>query len=99
MLFGDDRGFLELAAKWLSKYAPTIDGLSRGEDPIAQLTLFSQCDHCVISNSAFTWWGTWLGDHVRSSPSRMVVAPEEYGRGSDRLPERWLKVPSGGQVF
>jgi Glycosyl transferase family 11 len=99
VLFGDDPGFVQLAARWLSKYAPTIDGLAFGADPVAQLTTFSQCDHCVISNSSFAWWGAWLGDHMMPAASRTVVAPSEYGEGSDRLPERWLKVKSGSAVF
>jgi hypothetical protein len=54
----------------------------------------TQCDHAVIANSSFAWWGAWLGEHRHPSTDRVVVAPAEYV-GGDRVPDRWHTVPAG----
>ena len=58
-----------------------------------ELRLMSLCDHAVISNSTFAWWAAWLN----SSPSKLVVAPKIWRRGSpddgrDRIPSSWTAI-------
>ena len=95
--FGDDRAFVELVADRIARQGAVIDVLSIADDPISQLSLFSQCDHCVISNSSFAWWGAWIGDQ-RLSGERLVIAPEEY-RGPDRVPARWTTIATGSPLL
>jgi hypothetical protein len=54
------------------------------------------CNHAVIANSTFGWWGAWLGDEVTRRP-RIVVAPEKWFvqpglEFCDVVPERWVKL-------
>jgi hypothetical protein len=98
-LFGDDAAFVELAASRLGRYGPVIDATRIARDPLAQLRLLSLCDHCVISNSSFAWWGAWLGDQRTLDRHRLVVAPREYGEGGDRVPERWETIATGTPLF
>ena len=53
----------------------------------------SLCDHAIIPNSTFGWWGAWLGDE---KPDRIVIAPEKWFavglNYSDVIPDRWLKL-------
>jgi Glycosyl transferase family 11 len=92
VLFGDDADFLELAGTRYSQFGRVVNALELGSDPISQLRLMSQCDHCVIANSSFAWWGAWLGDQHPTRMNRVVVAPSAYGGNNDRIPARWLTV-------
>jgi hypothetical protein len=94
VLFGDDTAFLELIRERLSRRGEVINGLQFGAQPLQQLVAMAACDHSVIANSSFAWWGAWLGDRRPTGSDRIVVAPEEYGI-PDRLPAEWITVPAG----
>jgi hypothetical protein len=95
VLFGDDDAFLELAAARYASTARIVDAVALGRDPVTQLDLLASCDHCVIANSSFAWWGAWLGDHRVQGTDRVVVSPAEYGFENDRLPSRWTTIATG----
>ncbi len=59
-----------------------------------KVRLMSHCDHAIIANSTFSWWGAWLNP----SAQKLVVAPDPWfagdaQRGRDVVPESWTKVP------
>lgn len=52
------------------------------------MRIMSLCDHHIIANSTFSWWGAWLG----WNPQRRVIAPRRWfadGREADIHPEKW----------
>jgi hypothetical protein len=58
------------------------------------LRLMSLCQHAIISNSTFSWWGAWLID----SNSKTVIAPEPWyanpvGPNPGPVPPVWTKLP------
>lgn len=65
---------------------------NRGADSHNDLRLMSQCQHHVIANSSFSWWGAWLGQR----PGQVVVAPQRWfvdpARGADIVPARWERL-------
>lgn len=61
----------------------------------ADLWLMTQCQHFIISNSTFSWWGAWLA----SFPGKTVIAPDFVKKGGKTswgfpglLPESWRIV-------
>lgn len=62
------------------------------EAAFQDMRLMALCDHHVIANSSFSWWGAWLG----ANPQRIVVAPQQWfadGRStSTLLPADWIRV-------
>lgn len=64
------------------------------EKDYIDLFLMSMCDHNIISNSTFSWWGAWLnGNNIKK-----VIAPKIwFGPGlsfdtKDVVPEEWIKL-------
>lgn len=60
---------------------------------VEEMLLMSRCQHNIIANSSFSWWGAWLNDH----PNRIVVAPKRWFRDpridtSDLIPSDWLRL-------
>lgn len=51
----------------------------------------SLCNHNVVANSSFSWWGAWLNRHE----DKIVIAPRKWmnvDRELDIIPQSWIKV-------
>lgn len=64
-------------------------------DEIDNLCLMSLCDHFVVANSSYSWWGAYLGE----KPHSIIVRPERHFSGSlagtsiaDLYPQHWTKL-------
>ena len=63
-----------------------------GSSMYADLAAMAACDHHIISNSTFSWWGAWLNP----SPAKQVVRPSVWWgartahlEDADICPESW----------
>lgn len=58
--------------------------------------LLSLCDHFIISNSSFSWWGAWLS----RTPNKVVIAPDTWfgpdlkEDTKDIYCDDWIKIPT-----
>jgi hypothetical protein len=73
----------------------TLDISKGGWPDYIEMYLMSMCDHNIIANSSFSWWGAWLN----KNPDKTVIAPKNwfgpaYGNknDSDLIPESWTRV-------
>ncbi len=64
------------------------------EADFEDLRLMSLCQHNIIANSSFSWWGAWRNENR----DKIVIAPDRwFGKGPlhnpDIIPQSWLRVP------
>jgi len=52
----------------------------------------SMCNHHIIANSSFSWWGAWLNP----DPNKIVIAPSKWFANGpnteDLIPENWFRL-------
>jgi hypothetical protein len=50
------------------------------------------CNHHIIANSSFSWWGAWLNP----KREKIVIAPRKWFANqtdaNDLLPQSWIKL-------
>lgn len=56
------------------------------------MQLMSLCQHHIIANSSFSWWGAWLSQRR----GKTVIAPADWFRDGrpdgDLCPEEWIRL-------
>ncbi|NBT58731.1 alpha-1,2-fucosyltransferase [bacterium] len=96
-VFSDDVEAIQRELKLdLPHYFVKPDGKASSHE---ELHLMSLCNHAIISNSTFAWWGAWLN----SSKEKIVVAPKPWHADIDPqfrdlkpVPSSWLSIDRNG---
>lgn len=56
------------------------------------MRLMSLCQHNIIANSSFSWWGAWLNDNHE----KVVIAPKRWFKNQtdtqDLIPSNWILI-------
>ena len=61
---------------------------------VDDLRLMSICNHHIIANSSYSWWGAWLNN----SKTKTVIAPQTWYKNQptlntkDLVPSSWIKI-------
>lgn len=65
------------------------------KDSLQAMFQMSDCEHQIIANSSFSWWGAWLNQ----INSKIVIAPSIwFGPGNshldttDLIPDSWIRI-------
>jgi hypothetical protein len=88
-VFSDDTEWARanLNIDWDTTYVDHNDARTDYED----LRLMRLCDHHIIANSTFSWWGAWLA----AMEEQLVFAPADSKSSipqNDFFPEQWARV-------
>lgn len=91
-IFSDDLAWVQENLK--TTYPVTYVGQNGADKDYEDLRLMTLCQHHIIANSTFSWWGAWLG----ANPNKIVVAPQPWLTVPDHdprdiIPAAWLTVP------
>ena len=90
-VFSDD---IAWARQNLTSYFPIefveLKNTNRDQE---ELSLMSLCNHHIIANSSYSWWGAWLG----ACSEKIVIAPEKWfndeGQNTkDLIPVTWIRL-------
>jgi hypothetical protein len=87
-VFSDD---IHWVKKHLNIKQATYVDVNTGKNSFKDMQLMSLCQHNIIANSSFSWWGAWLNAH----PDKIVIAPAIWFRGTDMpdiIPTNWIKM-------
>lgn len=90
-IFSDDTDWVK---KNLSiDYPLTIVDINSPDQGILDMALMKACQHHIVANSSFSWWGAWLNP----LQEKMVIAPKRWFNEvkkdtKDLIPAAWIKL-------
>ena len=82
---------------WCKSYFPNTfidygDFVFPAESYATEMAIMKYCDHAVIANSTFHWWGAWLN----TNPAKTIIAPQTWF--GPRGPQDWQDIYCDGWI-
>lgn len=90
-LFSDDTAWVKQHMQF--NLPITYIDHNTGRNSFEDMRLMSFCNHHIIANSSFSWWGAWLN----VAENKVVIAPKNWIADKkvdtrDVLPDNWLRL-------
>ena len=90
-IFSDDPNWFKNNIK--TDYKTVYVSHNIGRNSYEDIYLMSLCQHQIIANSSFSWWGAWLN----LNPNKIVIAPKCWFKiksknTKDLIPEEWIQL-------
>lgn len=63
--------------------------VSESRNQFVDMCIMTQCNHNIIANSTFSWWGAWLN----TNPNKKVISPSRWFGPNVPLDTKDLYVP------
>ena len=73
-IFTDDLDHVRENYKELLEFSKIVNVRTPFKSEIVDLLLMSRCQHNIICNSSFSWWGAWLNNN----PNKIVISPQRW---------------------
>ncbi len=75
------------------EYPFDVVDINDGKTAFCDIWLMKHCQHNIIANSSFSYWGAWLNEN----PDKFVVAPqiwfvENNDSFKDIVPKGWIRL-------
>ena len=91
-VFSDDPNWAKNEISRLHPDCRIVYG-NEGIDSYKDMYLMSECDHHIIANSSFSWWGAWLNPSL----NKRVIAPKQWFSDpvlscNQIIPSAWQRV-------
>jgi len=90
-IFSDDVNWV-LANLKLNHPYTVVNINNKTTDGYLDLNLMRFCQHNIIANSTFSWWGAWMNDNK----DKIVIAPSVWVSSkadvSDIVPDEWVRL-------
>jgi hypothetical protein len=90
-LFSDDTAWVKQNMQF--DLPITFIDHNTGKNSFEDMRLMSLCNHNIIANSSFSWWGAWLNAYK----NKTVIAPKTWVADkrvntTDVIPDNWIRL-------
>ena len=99
-IFSDDTNFVKQNVKIPFEHT-FVEHNNSKETSFWDMYLMSLCQHNIIANSTFSWWGAWLNqnpDKIVITPSVWISEKEHLKVIKNVIPQDWKKIAPKAEI-
>lgn len=91
-IFSDDIEWCKENLTFLNKRSLVYT--TKEVEPWNDMMLMSKCQHHIIANSSFSWWGAWLSENkgITTAPANWFNPQKAIFQIQDFVPESWMII-------